>query len=184
MSFPVSGDFLNWKHLTISHLQISPPKTRPFLQENGSLREIILHFFLRFFCFLGFFPLQAIAFQPQAAFQPLPKKSCQKHYRRFYVCSRMCLNGVVKVEMTGRNVGCQGWTVAKRRPALPPRLGSSNDSSAFGHGRASTPCAPAPVCTAPESGAGARALQILSGMFLFRIKMKNPCEKWPAQSDG
>jgi len=50
----------------------------------------------------------------------------------------------MKVEMTGRNEGCKGWTAVKRQPALrAKRFGVWNDSSAFGR--------------QPESGAGARA---------------------------
>jgi hypothetical protein len=64
---------------------------------------------------------------------PLSKKSCQKHYRRFFVRSRTCHNRRVNVEATGRNRGCQGWTAVKRQPALrAKRLGLRNDSSAFG----------------------------------------------------
>jgi len=62
------------------------------LQKNGGPAEIILHFFLCFYGFLGFFLLQAIDFQPQPAIQPLQEKSCQKHYRRFFVRFAMCHN--------------------------------------------------------------------------------------------
>jgi hypothetical protein len=89
--------FFNWKHLTISSLRIPGPKIRPILQKNGGIREIILHFFLRFSGFLGFFPLQVIAFQRKAAIQPLQKKSCLKTYRRFSVRSAMCHNRRMKV---------------------------------------------------------------------------------------
>jgi len=57
-------------HHNGSNLQISAlkrdcfcPKIEAILQKNGGLTEIILHFFSRFPCFLGFFPLQAVAFQ-------------------------------------------------------------------------------------------------------------------------
>jgi hypothetical protein len=56
--------FPNRKPLEISSLQISPFKFCPFLQKNRGLGEIILHFFSRFSGFLGFFPSQAVAFQP------------------------------------------------------------------------------------------------------------------------
>jgi hypothetical protein len=102
-----------------STLHILPPKKGRVLQKIGGIREIILHFFLRFCCFLGFFPLQPIASQPQAAIRPLPKKSCQKHYRRFFVRSGLCHNRRVNVEMTGRDKGCKGWTAVKRRRTLP-----------------------------------------------------------------
>ena len=96
--FGFFGVFPNWKHLTISSLRISLPKSRPILQKNGGIREIILHFFLRFSGFLGFFRLQPVAFQQQAALQPLQKKSCLKTYRRFSVHSAMCHNRRMKVE--------------------------------------------------------------------------------------
>jgi hypothetical protein len=67
-------------------------KNRAILQKIGGFWEIIFHFFLHFPCFLGFCQSQAIAFQSQAAIQPLPKKSCQKHSRRFFVRFGMCHN--------------------------------------------------------------------------------------------
>jgi len=43
----------------------------------------------------------------------------------------MCHNRRVKVEMAERNVGCQGWTALKPRPALPAmRFAARSDSSA------------------------------------------------------
>jgi hypothetical protein len=68
------------------------PEKEGVLQKNGGPTENILHFFSRFSDLLGFCPLQAIAFQQQAAIQPLQKKSYQKHYRRFFVCSAICHN--------------------------------------------------------------------------------------------
>jgi hypothetical protein len=56
-----------------SCLQITPLKIRPFWQKIGGIRKNILHFFLRFSCSLGFFYLQALAFQQQAATQSLQK---------------------------------------------------------------------------------------------------------------
>jgi len=128
-------------------------KNRAILQKNGGPTEIILHFFSCFPGFSGFIALQAVDFQQQAAVPSLQKKSYQKHYRRFFVRPGICLNGVVKVGQSGRNQGCAGWTAAKRRPALcANRFGVRNDSSAFGHGRACTPCAPAPVCAPKPVG--------------------------------
>ncbi len=49
------------------------PKNRGLLQKNRGPTEIILHFFSSFYVFWGLFPLQAIAFQRQAAIQPLQK---------------------------------------------------------------------------------------------------------------
>ena len=132
------------KHLQISTLQIPSLKIRPLLQtcppqlgerrrKNRSPTEIILHFFSRFLGFLRFLPLQAIAFQRQAATQPLQKKSCLKTDGRFSLRPGLCHDRRMNVERTGRNEGCGGRTVLKRRPALPaPRFGARNDSSAFG----------------------------------------------------
>jgi hypothetical protein len=85
--------------LEISGLQIETlkevrfgPKKEAVLQKNGGPTEIILRFFLCFSDFSGFFPSQAVAFQRQAAIPLLPKKSCLKTYRRFFVRSRMCHN--------------------------------------------------------------------------------------------
>jgi hypothetical protein len=103
------------KHLVINSLQITSLKIRPVLQKNGGPTENISHFFSRFSGFSEFFPLQAVLYEQQAAIQPLSKKSCQKHYRRFCGFSRMCHNRRVNVEMTGRNDGCAGWMAVKRR---------------------------------------------------------------------
>jgi hypothetical protein len=141
------------KALAISSLQMMRlnkgrfcPKNGGFLQKNRGPTEIILHFFLRFYTFWGFFPLQAIAFQPEAPFQSLQKKSCQKHYRRFFVHSALCLNGIVKVVTTGRNEGCQEWTAVMRQTtSRAKRLGARNDRSAFGHPAGKRRCcAPTP----------------------------------------
>jgi hypothetical protein len=94
------------------------PKNEPVLQKNEGPTEIILHFFLCFSGFLGLFPLQPLVSEPLAPAQLLPKKSCQKHYRRFFARSGMCLNGAVKVGQSGRKEGCPEWTAVKRRPAL------------------------------------------------------------------
>jgi hypothetical protein len=40
----------------------------------------------------------------------------------------------MKIGRSGRNQGCEGWTLVKRRPSLrAKRLGLRNGSSAFGH---------------------------------------------------
>jgi hypothetical protein len=51
-----------------------------------------LHFFLRFSSFLGLFPSQPVVSRQLASAHPLPRKSCQKHYRRFFVRSALCHN--------------------------------------------------------------------------------------------
>jgi hypothetical protein len=58
-------------------------------QQNRGLSENISHFFLHFFVFLGFYALQAVAFQGQAAIKPPPKKSCLKTYGKFFVFFRL-----------------------------------------------------------------------------------------------
>jgi hypothetical protein len=117
------------------------PKNRAILQKNRGPTEIIFHFFLRFSCFGGLIPLQPVAFQRPAAIKTLPKKSYQKHYRRFFVPSGMCLNGLVKVGTTDRNQGCHGWTAAICRPALrAKRFELRNGSSAFGQPAAKQRC--------------------------------------------
>jgi hypothetical protein len=131
---PLSVIFVQCKYLDFSNLPIPPFKIRPFLQKKRGRTQEKRHFFLRFPCFLGFCALQAVAFQGQAAIQPLQKKSCLKTDGRFSVCSGMCHNRRMTVEMTGRNEGCEGCAAAKRRPALrAKRFGVRNDSSAFGH---------------------------------------------------
>jgi hypothetical protein len=109
-------------------------KIRGVSQKNGGPTKIILHFFSSFFGFGGFLPLQAIDFQAQAAVQPLQKKSCLKHYRRFFVCPGICQNRRMNVEMTGRNGGFEGWTAIRCAPALrTKRFGARNERSAFDH---------------------------------------------------
>jgi hypothetical protein len=92
-------EFLFAFYLEISNLQTMPfkqacfwRKNRAILQKNGGLTEIILHFFLRFFCFLGLFPLQLVVSEQQAPVSPLQKKSCLKSYRRFFERSGICHN--------------------------------------------------------------------------------------------
>jgi len=108
-----------------SNLQTMPlfivcfwPKNEAIWQKNGGPTETILHFFSRFSSFSGFFPLQPVVSEPLAPLQPLPKKSCRKHYRRFFVRSALCHNRRMTVEMTGRNEGCERWTAIKCPPAL------------------------------------------------------------------
>ncbi len=108
-------------------------KKEAILQKNGGPTEIILHFVLRFPCFLGFVPSQAVALQRPAPIQPLPKKSCLKTDGRFSLPSGICHNHRVKVETTGWDEGCEGWTVIKCPPPLrAQRFGARNESSAFG----------------------------------------------------
>jgi hypothetical protein len=85
------------------------PKIRAVLQKNGGFREIILHFFLCFSRFLGFCSLHPVAFQQQAPLQPLQKKSCLKHYRRFFVRSGLCHDR----RMNERKVQ---WAMGRRKP--------------------------------------------------------------------
>jgi len=68
------------KTLEISNLQTMLlkgaffwPKIRAILQKNRGPAETILHFFLCFFRFLGFFQSQALVFQASMAIPPLQK---------------------------------------------------------------------------------------------------------------
>jgi hypothetical protein len=65
-----------------------------------------------FTCFWDSRLFQTLAPQGEPAPGRLRNKSCLKTYRRFFVRSGMCLNDPVKVEMTGRDEGCE------RRAAL------------------------------------------------------------------
>ena len=120
------SEMANRKTLAISNLQIMCfnkgrfwPKKRGVLQKNRGSTETILHFFSWFIDFSCFFQSQPVAFQTQAAIQPLPKKSCQKHYRRFFVRSRMCFNGVVKV---GQSIRPEPGMRRMDGDKKPPRL--------------------------------------------------------------
>jgi hypothetical protein len=157
--FPAFSFFVERKPLEISRLQITPLKFRPFWQENRGPTEIILRICTPFPGFSGFSQLQAFDLQPQAPIQPLQKKSCLKHYRRFFGCSGMCHDRRVNVEMTGRNEGCAGsafakasarqrWTAVKRPPSTRSVLERGT----------TVPLSDIPL----EGGAGASALQNLS----------------------
>ena len=74
------------------------------LQKNRGPAGNIPHFFSRFFGFWGLFALQTVAMQQQAAIKPLPKKSCSKTYRRFFVFSNVCQNQPVRVEQQARRL--------------------------------------------------------------------------------
>jgi hypothetical protein len=109
------------------------PKIEAFLQINVGTTKTISHFFSRFYGFPGFLPLQVVLYEQQAAIQPLQKKSCQKHYRRFFVCSGMCHNHHVKVDLSDRDEGREDRAAVVRQPASrAKRFGLRNDSSAFG----------------------------------------------------
>ena len=115
-------EIVDQKTLARNNLQITPPNRDRFWPENAGLlqknqgpTEIILNFFSRFFCFWGFFPLQAVAFQPQAAIQPLQKKSCLKTDGRFSLRPGVCHNRRVNVETTGRNVSFRGARASRTR---------------------------------------------------------------------
>jgi hypothetical protein len=113
-----------------SHLQTMPPKQARFwpkieglLQKNGGPTETILHFLSRFPDLLGLFPLQSVASQGQAAIKTLPKKSCLKTYRRFFVRSGLCHNR----RMNGRIVR---WEMGREKPAAGLRGDVARPSSA------------------------------------------------------
>src|SRR5208282_5521826 len=77
--------------------------------------------------FSCFFHLQAVAFQRQPPIRHLQKKSCLKHYRRFFVRPAMCHHRPINVAMTVRNEKCPASAALCRRPGLlspaenPPR---------------------------------------------------------------
>ncbi len=117
------------KKLKLNYLQIQVlrsgcfcPKIEAVLQKNGGPTEIILHFFSRFPGFLGCFPLQAIAIQPQAPLRPLQEKSCQKTYHRFFVHSALCHNRRV-------NERTVQWEKIREKPrgGPPGRCSASKD---------------------------------------------------------
>ena len=85
--------------MVISNLQIPPPKIRPSWQENRGSQKIISRICTRFSVFSGFSQLQAFDLQLQAPTRPHQKKSCLKHYRRFYGSSRMRHNRRVSERM-------------------------------------------------------------------------------------
>jgi hypothetical protein len=66
------------------------------------------------------FGLQVVAYEQQAPAELLQNKSCLKTYRRFFIRSGMCFNKPVKVEMTGRDEGCER-SAALRAAALLSR---------------------------------------------------------------
>jgi len=78
--------------LNESSLQISPLKKGSLWQKNRGPAKTILRICTPFSCFSAFFPPQPVAFQRQPPVRPLPKKSCQKHYGRFFVFAGMCHN--------------------------------------------------------------------------------------------
>jgi hypothetical protein len=86
------------------------PKNGAILQKIGGPTKTILHFFSRFSGCLGFFHLQAVASQGQAAIKTLQKKSCLKTYRRFFVRPAMCHNR----PMNGKVVQ---WEMGREKPA-------------------------------------------------------------------
>ena len=90
------------KTLPISRLQIPSFKIRLFWQEKRGFAKIISHFFSRFSSFSAFLSLQPVALQRQAAVRPLQKKSCLKHYRRFFVSPAMCHSRRMNVGTNGK----------------------------------------------------------------------------------
>ena len=74
---------------------------------------------------LGLSLFQPVAPQAEAPCRTLQKKSCQKHYGRFFVHAGMCLNSPMYVEMTCREEGCG------RGAHAPPRavVGASPTTS-------------------------------------------------------
>ena len=126
-------------------------KNEGTLQRNGGLREIILRFFSPFSGFPGLFQSQPIAFQGQAAIRPLQKKSCQKHYRRFSVRSKMCHNRRVSERMFNPPPSGRDAAIV----AEPSRLCSAALQSTFAKMTA-RPVAGAPLSSLPSYASFAR----------------------------
>jgi hypothetical protein len=82
------------------------------LQKNRHPTETILHFFSRFFGFGGLLPSQPLAFQPNAPIPPLQKKSCQKHYCRFFAFPPSCHHRPMKIKCSHRKTKNHSATVS------------------------------------------------------------------------
>jgi len=78
-----------------------------FCRKTGVRPQLFNTLLCVFTCFWDSRLFQTIAPQGEPARGRLKNKSCLKTYRRFFVHSRMCLNKPVKVEMTGRDEGCE-----------------------------------------------------------------------------
>jgi hypothetical protein len=88
-------------------------------QKNRGLTGNISHFFSSFSGFSGFFPLQVLLYEQQAAIQPLQKKSCLKTDGRFSVRSGICHNRRVKVENNNWKTGRQAEKWGPKNGLLP-----------------------------------------------------------------
>jgi hypothetical protein len=91
-----------------------------FCRKTGVRRQLFNTLLCVFTCFWDSWLFQTLAPQGEPAGGRLQNKSCLKTYRRFFVRFGMCLNGVVKIEMTGRDEGCEG-SAALRAAALLSR---------------------------------------------------------------
>jgi len=91
-----------------------------FCRKTGVRRQLFNTLLCVFTCFWDSWLFQTLAPQGEPARGRLQNKSCLKTYRRFFVRSGMCLNGVVKIEMTGRDEGCER-SAALRDAALLSR---------------------------------------------------------------
>jgi len=85
---------------------------RLFCRKTGVRRKLFNTLLCVFTCFWDSWLFQTLAPQGEPAGGSLQNKSCLKTYRRFFVRSGMCSNDPVKVELTGRDEGCE------RRAAL------------------------------------------------------------------
>jgi hypothetical protein len=101
-------------------------KIKAVLQKNRGLLENILHFFSRFPGFLGFFPLQSVASQGQAAIKTLQKKSCLKTYRRFFVRSGLCHNRPMNGRIVHWEMGREKPTAGRRDHVAHPAAAASS----------------------------------------------------------
>jgi hypothetical protein len=101
-----------------------------FCRKTGVRRKLFNTLLCVFTCFWDSRLFQTVAPQWDTARGSLKNKSYPKTYRRFFVCSGMCLNKSMKVKMTGRDEGC-GRSAALRAAALlsaPPTTALQSES--------------------------------------------------------
>jgi hypothetical protein len=91
-----------------------------FCRKTGVRYKLFNTLLCVFTCFWDSWLFQILAPQREPAGGSLQNKSCLKTYRRFFVRFGIWLNKLVKVEMTGRDEGCERGA-ARRAAALPSR---------------------------------------------------------------
>src|ERR1022692_543344 len=89
-----------------------------FCRKTGVRGKLFNTLLCVFTCFWDSRLFQTLAPQGEPARGSLQNKSCLKTYRRFFFRSGMCLNNIVKVELTGRDEEGCGRCAALRAEAL------------------------------------------------------------------